>query len=142
MNIIIVEDSELISHQLIRLIATQPRIRTCGVAANEEEAVQMILDCQPDAVLLDLALSPGSGVRVLERIREAGCAARVLVLSNNTGAALRTACIAQGISGFFDKSADARLCLEKLFAWLPELPHNEAARLRALQSVHLLDSPE
>lgn len=39
MNIIILEDSELISHQLIRLIATQPRIRICGVAANEEETV-------------------------------------------------------------------------------------------------------
>ena len=142
MNIIIVEDSELISHQLIRLIATQPRIRICGVAASEEEAVQMILDCQPDAVLLDLALSPGSGVRVLERIRQAGCAARVMVLSNNTDAALRVACIEQGISGFFDKSADAHRCLEKLFGWLPELPRNEAARLRALQSVHLLDAPE
>lgn len=142
MNIVIVEDSELILTQLARIIATQPRIRVEGIASAEEAAVALILDKSPDAVLLDLSLSPGSGVRVLQRIRARGCGARVLVLTNNTDPALRAACAAHGVSGFFDKSEETERCLAQLFDWLPALPSNERERLHALWATHLLDSPE
>jgi diguanylate cyclase (GGDEF)-like protein len=142
MNLVIVEDSELIRAQLERLIGLQPRIRIVGTAAEESQAVELILARRPDAVILDLALAPGSGVRVLERIRAAGCGARVLVLTNNADAALRQACGTLGVSGFFDKSREAQQCLDRLFSWLPPLPANETERLRALQTTALLDTPE
>lgn len=142
MKLVIVEDSELIRNQLMRLITLQTAIRIVGTAGDEAGAVALILDRQPDAILLDLALSPGSGVRVLERIREAGCAARVLVLTNNADAPLQQACRVLGISGFYDKSREAQQCLDQLFAWLPAQPENEAERLAALRSTELLDTPE
>ncbi|MBP8133923.1 MAG: EAL domain-containing protein [Zoogloea sp.] len=142
MNLVIVEDSELIRSQLIRLLARQPRVKVVGIATEEEEAVNLIVATQPDAILLDLALSPGSGVRVLERIREAGCGARVIVLTNNIGSALREACLKLGANGFFDKTTEASECFELLYSWLPPLPKNEAQRLATLQETRLLDSPE
>ena len=145
MNLVIVEDSELIRTELLGIIASQPRIRVIGVATEEETAVSLILTTGPDAVLLDLSLSPGSGIRVLSRIRSAGCAARVLVLTNNTDPALRKVCQGLGISGFFDKNLEAEKCLQQLFEWLPPLPANEDARLAALNSLSslkLLDTAE
>ncbi len=142
MKLVVVEDSELIRTQLERILALQPRIRIAGSAGDEESAVDLILAERPDAVLLDLALSPGSGVRVLQRIREAGSGARVLVLTNNASEALRASCEALGISGFFDKSREVPACLDRLFAWLPPLPDNESRRLAALLSTQLLDTPE
>ncbi len=142
MNLVIVEDSELIRTQLIRLLARQPRVNVVGVATEEEEAVNLILSTQPDTVLLDLALSPGSGVRVLERIRQAGCGARIIVLTNNIGSALRQACQALGATAFFDKTTEADKCFELLYSWLPPLPDNEQQRLAALLDTRLLDTPE
>ena len=135
MNIVIVEDSELIRNHLLEMIATQPRIHVVGVATEEEAAISLILSTSPDAVLLDLSLSPGSGVRVLSRIRAAGNAVRVLVLTNNIEPSLRNACLALGVQGFFDKSFEAEQCIQQLFDWLVPLPANEEARLKAVTAV-------
>lgn len=142
MKLVIIEDSALIRTQLIRILATQTRIHVEGFCGEEEAAVRMILDVQPDAVLLDLALSPGSGLSVLKRIREAKCASRVLVLSNSADEAIKQACQALGASGFYDKSQQAEDCLQQLYEWLPPLPDNEVVRLQVLQEVRLLCSPE
>lgn len=139
MNIVIVEDSELIQVQLIRLLAKEPRIHVDGVADQEEGAIEMILSCNPDAVLLDLSLSPGSGLRVLQRIRLAGNRSRVLVLSNQTEASLRTAAETLGISGFFDKNSEISSCLERLISWLPHKELTDKERLDTLLSTGLID---
>lgn len=142
MNIVIVEDSALVSSQLARLIAREPRLALVGCAPSEDEAVELILRTHPDAVLLDLSLAPGSGLRVLKRIRKEGCGARVLILTNNTEERLRLACEEAGVQGFFDKTHDAQKCLEQLVAWLPPLPSNETRRMELLFDTALLDTPE
>ncbi|MCX5724623.1 MAG: response regulator [Nitrospirae bacterium] len=73
MNLVIVEDSELIQTQLLRLVSLHGGINVVGIADDEETAVSLIASSNPDAVLLDLVLEPGSGIHVLERIRKAGC---------------------------------------------------------------------
>lgn len=122
MNLVIVEDSELIRAQLLRLVSLRGGFDVVGMAGGEDDAVAVIGRSKPDVVLLDLALAPGSGIRVLERIRGAGSTARVLVVTNNTGDVLRQACEAQGISGFYDKSRDMQECMDQLFSWLAPSP--------------------
>ncbi len=137
MKLVLIDDSELIRNQLLRLISGQPGIEVVGTADNENDAVALILDRRPDAVILDLALNPGSGLRVLEQIRTAGSKARVLVLTNNTEEAVRAACQRHGISGFHDKYREVRACLDQLFSWLPsasshlDLDPHAQSRLRA-----------
>ena len=138
MNIVIVEDSELIRSQLLRVLAAESRIQVVAIASEEETAVQLILEKQPDAVLLDLSLSPGSGLSVLKRIRTADCAARVLVLTNNVDHALRTTCLSLGAFGFFDKTNEMDQCMTQLEKWLPPLPEHKRARLQEIKAVGML----
>lgn len=119
MNVVIVEDSELISSQICRVLGEEPRIHVTGVASEESTAIELILSTRPDAVLLDINLTPGSGIAVLRAIREAGLGSHVFVLTNKTEDAIRLQCEALGISGFFDKSAEAQECFNKLLALLP-----------------------
>jgi DNA-binding NarL/FixJ family response regulator len=118
MDLVIVEDSHLIRGQLLRLVAV-PEIDLVGIAADAAQAVRLILETKPHAVILDLALSEGSGLQVLRDVRAAGCDTRVLVLTNHAGEALRHACEALGISGFYDKSHEAAQCIAHLMSWLP-----------------------
>lgn len=120
MNLVIVEDSLLIRAQLQRLLAFLPGIRVVGMASGESEAFDIIQQSNPDVVLLDLFLSPGSGLNVLSRLRQAGNTVRVVVLSNHTSDALRRTCADNGVAGYFDKSYDMARCIDQLQAWLPQ----------------------
>ena len=142
MRVIIVEDSELISSQICRVLSQEPRIQIVGISTEESAAIELIHATRPDAVLLDLSLSPGSGIAVLRSMRKANLGSRVFVLTNNTEDTIRSQCEGLGISGFFDKSAAAEACFSKLDELLPPLPEDEEGRLKVLHETRLLDSPE
>lgn len=127
MKVLIVEDSALISAQIIRILKAEPRIKVLGVATEEDVALQMVLELLPDMVLLDLSLSPGSGLGVLRRMRAVGAAARVLVLTNNTEDLIRQECERLGVTGFYDKTESADACFAMLYSLLPESPQPQTA---------------
>lgn len=123
MNLVIVEDSILVRDQLLRLIGAEPQIRVVGCAEDGDAAESMILREEPDAILLDLALRSGCGIDVLAHIRASGIRSRVLVLTNDACAAVRSRCEDHGISGFYDKTLETSACLAELFSWVPERSH-------------------
>ncbi|MBV8619700.1 MAG: response regulator transcription factor [Curvibacter sp.] len=112
MKVVLVEDSELIATEMLERLSRLPALAWVGHAAGEDEAVRLILDRQPEVVILDLRLSPGSGLEVLRRIRDAACPARVLVLTNFTHPRMRSACVQLGAEHFYDKHHQAQECLQ------------------------------
>ena len=124
MNIVLVEDCEMIRNQLQRLINALPGVHVVGTAESEATAIAQILLWHPDAIVLDLSLASGNGVRVLEAIRKAGCRTRVLVLTNHTGDVLRKTCEGFGIAGFYDKSNEVYTCLDHLNSLVPYFPEH------------------
>ncbi|WAC74342.1 response regulator [Roseateles sp. SL47] len=135
MNVVIVESSSTLRAQLVALLAREQRIHVVGEAADEQMAIQLIAQTQPDAVLMDLALQPGSGLRVLRAIRQLGCGARVVVLSNSFYEEMLRACSEYRISGFFDKSTQVDEALEMLRRWLPPLMVDEPQRVAVVEQL-------
>lgn len=82
MNIVVVEDSPVMQRVLLSQLARVPGLNVVGVATGEPEAIALIGRVRPDLVLLDLFLSPGHGLKVLEAVRRADNPVKVLVLSN------------------------------------------------------------
>lgn len=82
MNIVVVEDSPVMQRMLLSQLARVPGLTVVGVASAEAEAIELIGRLRPDLVLLDLFLSPGHGMKVLEAVRKTDNAVKVLVLSN------------------------------------------------------------
>ena len=82
MNIVVVEDSPLMQRVLLSQLARVPGLNVVGLASGEPEAIELIGRVRPDLVLLDLFLSPGHGLKVLEAVRRADNPVKVLVLSN------------------------------------------------------------
>lgn len=142
MNIVIVEDASLVLEALLGILAKQPEFEVLGHARGEDEAVALIQSLQPDAVLLDLALSPGSGLNVLKRLRAAGVQTRVAVLSNQPAALYEQACLAAGAQAYFDKTTDVDALLERLRSWQAPLSAHEVQRVQALHALHILDTAE
>ena len=142
MRIVIVEDSALVRDNLLALLADHPSLAVIGTAAGEDEAYQLITRTRPDTVLLDLALSPGSGMSLLRKLRAtAGLAPRVVILSNQPADPYKALCRDGGADAFFDKCGELSGLLAQLASWMPPLPPNELERLNRLTRLQVLDTP-
>jgi DNA-binding NarL/FixJ family response regulator len=117
LNVVIVEDSELIQKWLERLLLAIPGVNVVGIAAAEDEAIEMIERLRPGVVTLDVALSPGNGFNVLKALREKGNDCKALVLTNQDLAGLRPTAQKYGADGLYDKSLDAATVIERVRQW-------------------------
>ena len=79
MRILVIEDERQLAGHITRALS---RHGHCLTASHDGvEGLQSALDNPPDLVLLDLNLPGLDGLAVLSRLREAQCAARVLILT-------------------------------------------------------------
>lgn len=134
MNVFVVEDSASIRRLLVRRLESLPGVSVVGEANGQDQALALIDWLQPDIVLLDLSLASGSGLQVLTRLRRAGFAGRIMVLTAQFLDAYREACEDAGADGFYDKASG----LETLFDDLDVLLDQERSRAGGGASLNLL----
>lgn len=84
MNVVLVEDTPVMQRMLTTLLSRVDGLTMAGLAAGEQEAIELIGRLQPELVLLDLSLTPGHGLNVLKAIRDAGNSCHVIIVSNET----------------------------------------------------------
>lgn len=104
MNVFIVEDSEIVSDVLKAMLSDIPSVEVVGHAVDERGAIEQIGATCPDVVVLDIELSPGSGIKVLQIIKKQNPAIKVVMLTNHIDACYVSSCADAGADYFFDKS--------------------------------------
>ena len=119
LRVLLVEDLPRVQLMLRELIEDPGRFDVVGVADTEDEAVSMFDTRRPDVVVVDLNLRSGTGMGVLQRIRQKQGASHplLIVLTNHTLPVLRQACERAGADHFLDKSrefARVRVLIEEL----------------------------
>ncbi len=78
-RIFLVDDHPLVCEGLTNMINRQKDMVVCGEAGSAPEALQAIEATRPDAALVDLTLSSGSGLQLIKDLR-ACCPETVLVV--------------------------------------------------------------
>jgi DNA-binding NarL/FixJ family response regulator len=105
-RVLVVDDHPVVRHGLTAILRYEPEIEVLGAAADGEQALQMVLDLQPDVVLLDLRLPLLTGVEVMQRARAAGVASRFLVLTTYDTDEYIAPALAAGAQGYLLKDTD------------------------------------
>ena len=105
-KVFIVEDSVILRGRIISMISTIKGVEICGVAGEPKEAINGIRECQPDSVILDLKLYGGSGLDVLQKIKNEKPETKVIILTNYPEPQYMKKCMDLGADYFFDKSED------------------------------------
>ena len=82
-RIVIANDHPIFQYGLLKLLETKPLLQVVGQAANEDEAVTMVRQIQPDLVLLDLAMSPLPGLEVLRSITRFSNSTRTILFTGS-----------------------------------------------------------
>ena len=80
-RMLIVDDHEFVRESLTLFAETQDDIEVVGQAKNDDEALRLCADLQPDVVLLDLAIPLIDGLTVLRVIRQMYPSVAVVMLS-------------------------------------------------------------
>jgi DNA-binding NarL/FixJ family response regulator len=103
-TVLIAEDDPLLRALLPRLLEGEEAITVVGSVSNGREALTSTAELRPDVLLLDLHLPEVSGLRVLERLTEAGVFSTALVLSGDEADETAFAAARAGAKGFLGKS--------------------------------------
>jgi two-component system, OmpR family, response regulator len=105
--VFIVEDNTEIHENLVEALEELTPVRVVGGAASEEAAIAW-LDASDgwDILIVDLFLSGGSGMRVVQHVRRAHAGQKIVVFSNYVNANVRKRCAQLGIDAVFDKSTE------------------------------------
>ncbi|MBI4788992.1 MAG: response regulator transcription factor [Chloroflexi bacterium] len=106
LRVFLVEDSLVIRQRLKRMLADIAQVQVVGEAGDARSATDAILQRKPDAVLLDIHLESGSGIDVLQRVKNSQPAPAVIVLTNYPYTQYRQKCLEAGADFFFIKSAE------------------------------------
>jgi len=113
-KILIVDDEK----DWVRMLSTrlQHEGYQVGVAFDAIQAVTQTIDLKPDLLLLDLIMPAGSGIGVLENLRENIKAFNipVIVITGISDKQTKEAAEKLGISGYFVKPVDMDKLIEKL----------------------------
>jgi DNA-binding NarL/FixJ family response regulator len=124
MNILLVDDSTAIRTQLGRMLARIPGVCVTAETGDEGQAISLVQSTQPDMVLLDLHLKPGSGMNVLRAIRAAGFDCQVLIVSNQFQFYYEQMAKECQADGYFDKSTQ----IEELLIHIRSIAKKRVAR--------------
>jgi len=103
-TVFLVEDSSLIRERLMRMLEAIPAVKVVGYAESPAEAIEQISFGQPDVVILDIKLKGGSGIKVLQAVKQHMPGVIVIVLTNYSTPPFRSQCVQAGADYFLDKS--------------------------------------
>jgi two-component system nitrate/nitrite response regulator NarL len=92
--------------QLLLPAVTAERVQVAGSTDDATAAAGLVRRCQPDLVLVDLALPPPGGVRAIGAIRRTEPAVPVVAMSRNDEPGLGVAALRAGATGLVPTASE------------------------------------
>ncbi|MEZ5097590.1 MAG: response regulator transcription factor [Nocardioides sp.] len=106
-RVLLVDDHELIRQGLGAAFSREQDMEVVGQAGTVTEALSLVEEHRPDAIVTDLQLPDGTGLDVVRQVRRQTADVAVIVLTMHSGDDQIFAAMEAGASGFVGKDAPA-----------------------------------
>lgn len=113
-TIVVADDHPVVRTGLRRLLESRPDLEIIGEASDGQEAVEAILQVQPDIAILDLEMPRLNGIEATRAIRQSGIATSVIVLSFHESGSMVRSALEAGAVGYVVKTGQAAEILTAL----------------------------
>lgn len=115
LTVFIVDDEKLIRDGMKKLLKWEENgFQICGEAANGRDALQGILNCTPDIVLMDLRMPTMDGLALTAALRKQVPSAEVIVITGYDEFEFAKEAIRNGVFDYLLKPVSSRELLETL----------------------------
>ena len=121
-KVVIADDSARLRDHLRESLDALEGIQVTGCATDGEEALALVRQLKPDALVLDVRMPRASGFRVMEELRESNELPVVIVCTNHPFPEYKARAMALGATHFVDKGKDLGL--------VPDLVRGLAANIQ------------
>lgn len=105
LRILLADDHGLVRAGMVKLLEGLPGVEVIAQAGDGEEALAQAVQCQPDLMLLDIAMPKLNGLQVCERLSHMQPATKVVMLSMHREQQYVRKALQSGASGYLLKDA-------------------------------------
>ena len=105
-SVLVVDDHVVFADALQARLLREPDIGPVAVAYDVPHAVRQVTAMRPDVVILDVVLSDGSGLDLVQHVRTISPASRVLILTGMDSTEDATNAVARGARAWLPKTVD------------------------------------
>lgn len=105
-HVLLAEDHPIVRCGLRSLLEAMPGVIVVGESGDGAEVVDLVLQLDPDVVLLDITLPNQTGLEIVAALTKKRARARVLILSMHDEEEYVLTALRSGASGYMLKSAD------------------------------------
>jgi DNA-binding NarL/FixJ family response regulator len=106
LRIVVADDQASVRQGLVVLLGTLPEIEVVASAANGEEAIRLVAEKNPHAILLDLHMPVLDGIEATRRLTEQHPDVAVVVLTTYVDDSSVLAALEAGACSYLTKDAD------------------------------------
>jgi two-component system, NarL family, invasion response regulator UvrY len=114
-RILLVDDHAVVREGYRRLLERRPDLRIEAEAGSAEEALQLLRECVPDVIILDLSLPNMGGIELTRRILQRQPDARILAFSMHRDPLFATQAIRAGALGYVTKSNSPDVLIQAVY---------------------------
>ena len=104
-SVLIVDDQDLVREGLRMLLEAEPQLSVAGEAGDGGEALTRARQLDPDVILMDVRMPQMNGIEATTRLVQAGCRARIVMLTTFNLDEYVYQALKAGASGFLLKDA-------------------------------------
>lgn len=118
-RVVVVDDHPMVREMLAHLIGQEPDMMVCGEADNIRDGMKIILESEPNIVVVDITLKGSSGLELIKDLKARELDVPVLVLSMHDEALYAERAFRAGASGYITKgeaSEDIMIAIRKVLA--------------------------
>lgn len=102
-RILTVDDHPIVRDGYSQLIGNQPDLEVCGVAASEQEALQVAKQTNPHLAIVDITLKDGNGIVLIKELLACHRHLKILVISAHDENLYAERALEAGALGYINK---------------------------------------
>ncbi|MEQ7920269.1 response regulator transcription factor [Xanthomonas sp. WHRI 1810A] len=118
MNSVFIIDDHPVIRMAIRMLLENENYKVIGETDNGVDAMQMVRECMPDLIILDISIPKLDGLEVLARFNAMNLPSKILVLTEQTPNLFAIRCMQSGAAGYVCKQEDLSELLSSVKAVL------------------------
>ncbi len=105
-TVFIIDDHPVIRLAIRMLLEHEENFKVVGETDNGCDAMQMVRECMPDLIILDISIPKLDGLEVLCRFNAMSASMKTLVLTAQSPTLFATRCMRSGADGYVCKEGD------------------------------------